>query len=88
MAKLGMLVMQVWYTDSDALPVITVWRPICPAGYAPLGHVIALGLDPPAAPVRSAIDCNGKMLPSIECYASRVCQSSCLEVRCMFMQDI
>ena len=44
--------MQMWYTDNDAPPIITVWRPVCPAGYAPLGDIISLGLDPPAAPVR------------------------------------
>ena len=42
----------VWYSDQEQTPIITVWRPVAPAGYSPLSDVISLGLDPPAEPVR------------------------------------
>lgn len=42
----------VWYSDQEQPPIITVWRPVAPAGYSPLSDVIVLGLDPPSEPVR------------------------------------
>ena len=37
----------LWHTDPRASPVITIWRPICPLGYKPLGDVVERGFDHP-----------------------------------------
>ena len=37
----------LWHTNTRESPVITIWRPICPAGYKPLGDVVERGFDHP-----------------------------------------
>ena len=36
----------------DSNVIVSVWHPVGPPGYQPLGDVITLGLDPPTAPVQ------------------------------------
>ncbi len=42
---------RVWYTPQQRPPV-SMWRPVCARGYAPLGDVVCQGMDPPPYPVR------------------------------------
>lgn len=37
----------LWHTSTRESPVVTIWRPICPAGYKPLGDVVERGFDHP-----------------------------------------
>ena len=44
---------KVWSGKKDESgTIITVWRPIGPPGYRPLGDVISLGVDAPSSPVQ------------------------------------
>ncbi|KAL4858517.1 Vacuolar protein sorting-associated protein 13C [Chlorella vulgaris] len=40
-----------WHTNLKKQPVVSFWKPLPPAGYRAVGDVLALGLEPPAAPV-------------------------------------
>lgn len=42
----------IWHTQQERPPV-TVWRPVAPPGYAPLGDVLSIGFDQPNHPVRT-----------------------------------
>ena len=46
---------RVWHVRKvDANTVVSVWHPVGPPGYQPLGDVISMGLDPPGFPVQVA----------------------------------
>ena len=47
---------RLWITrKEDSGVIISIWRPIGPPGYKPLGDVVSLGRDPPPNPVQVSI---------------------------------
>lgn len=56
-STLSMDYRRVWHTRrTQDNQVISVWHPICPPGYHPVGDLISMGLDPPPNPTKVSSD--------------------------------
>ena len=51
-STLSMDYRRVWHVRQPDGTVISIWHPICPAGYRAVGDVLSQGLDPPPEPVK------------------------------------
>ena len=50
-SPLSMDYRRVWHSRRADNSLISVWHPVSPAGYRPIGDVLTMGLDPPPEPV-------------------------------------
>ena len=60
----------VWHARGGS-GIVSVWRPVAPPGYAPLGDVATLGREPPTQPVQVRAPCPRAPGPALQRQARR-----------------